>query len=324
MKKIGFTLVALSLLLSGCGTIPVNRDSKQISTANKSQVMYIMAGRIQSEAQANVAAKISARVSKITVDVGDKVTQGQPLIYLDNKDVTDQVKQAQTSVDAAQANLDKALIGAPEQLTQAQAAVDSAKVNYDNANKNLDRSNQLYQAGAISQQQLEAAQSQFATADSTYKTALSNLALLNKGQSQDTIANLQAQVNQAHDALDSSQVQLSNGIILAPVSGTITQRNIQVGEMAVPNTTLLSIVGGTNLYIDAQVPTDYLSQLKEGQKVSIRVDELPDQVFQGRITMISSVVNVSNNEVDVKVTLDNNQSQLKPGMMAEIDISNTK
>ncbi|ODA39470.1 efflux RND transporter periplasmic adaptor subunit [Desulfosporosinus sp. BG] len=324
MRKIGMTLVALCLLLSGCGTTPVNQNSKQVSATDQSQDMYIMAGRIESEAQANVAAKISARVSKLAVDVGDKVTQGQPLIYLDNQDVADQVKQAQAAVDAAQANLDKALIGAPEQLAQAQAKVDSAKVNYDNAKVNLDRNDQLFQAGSIPKQQLEAAQGQFATVDTAYKNALSDLALLNKGQSQNTIDNLQALVNQSQAALGSAQVQLSNGTIVAPVSGTVSQRNIHVGEMAAPNVTLLSIVGGTNLFVNAKVPTDYLSQLKEGQKVSIMIDELPDKSFKGSIAVISPVVDFHSKQVEVKVTLDNNQSLIKPGMMAEIGISNTK
>lgn len=324
MRRIGVTLVALCLLLSGCGTASVNQNVKQIGTTNKSQVMYIMAGRIESEAQANVAAKISARVSKLTVDVGDKVTQGQPLIYLDNQDVADQVKQAKAAVDAAQANLDKALIGAPEQLVQAQAAVNSAKVNYNNANSNLTRNKQLYLDGAISQQQLEAVQSQFANADTAYKTALSNLQLLNNGQSQVSINSLRALVNQSQAALESAQVQQSNGTIEAPVSGTVTECNIHAGEMAVPNATLLTIVGGTNLYIDAKVPTDYLNQLQEGQKVTIMVDELPDSTFQGSIAVISSVVDFHSKEVDVKVTLDNNQSLLKPGMMAEIGITNAK
>lgn len=322
MRRIGITVVAIGLLLSGCGTTPVNQNSKQIDTTNQSQETYIMAGRIESEAQANVAAKISARVSDLAVDVGDKVTQGQPLIYLDNEDVANQVKQAQAAVDAAQANLDKALIGAPEQLVQAQATLDSAKVNYDNANANLDRNNQLYQTGGISKQQLEAAQSQLANAEAAYKNALASLTMLNNGQSQNTIDSLQALVNQSQAALAMAQVSLSNGTILAPVSGTVSQRNIHVGEMAAANATLLSIVGGTNLYVNAKVPADYLSQLKEGQNVSIMIDELPDKRFKGSIAVISPVVDFHSKEVEVKVTvtLDNNQSLIKPGMIAEIGI----
>jgi len=324
MKRVGVTLVALCLLLNGCGTTPVNQTSKQVGTTDQSQAIYVMAGRIESEAQANVAAKISARVSKLAVDVGDKVTQGQPLIYLDNQDVADQVKQAQAAVNAAQANLDKALIGAPEQLTQAQAAVDSAKVNYDNAKVNLDRSSQLFQAGGIPKQQLETAQGQFATADAAYKNVLSNLAMLNKGQSQNTIEGLQALVNQSQAALEMAQVSLSNGTIVAPVSGTVSQRIIHVGEMAASNVTLLTIVGGTNLYVNAKVPTDYLNQLKEGQKVSIMVEELPNVSLKGSIAVISSVIDFHSQEGEVKVTLDDSPPLLKPGMMAEIGINNTK
>lgn len=324
MKRIGTTLVALCLLLTGCGTTPANQTSKQVGTTEQSQEMYVMAGRIESEAQANVAAKISARVSKLAVDVGDKVTQGQPLIYLDNQDVAEQVKQAQAGVNAAQANLDKALVGAPEQLIQAQAAVDSAKVNYDNAQVNLDRSNQLFQAGSISKQQLETAQSQFATADAAYKNVLSNLAMLNNGQTKNTINGLQALVNQSQATLEMAQVSLNNGTIVAPVSGTVSQRNIHVGEMAAANAPLLSIVGGTNLYVNAKVPTDYLNQLKEGQKVSIKVEELPNTSLKGSIAVISSVIDFHSKLIEVKVTLDESTALLKPGMMAEIGINSPK
>lgn len=324
MRKIGMALVALSLLLSGCGTTPATQNSKQVITTNKTQAMYIMAGRVESEAEANVAAKITARVTKLAVDVGDKVTEGQPLIYLDTQDIAQQVKQYKAQLDGAQADLDKALIGAPEQLSQAEVAVDSAKVNYDNANANLDRNNQLYQAGSISKQQLEAAQSQYASANAAYKNALSNLALLNKGQTQDSINKAQAVVSQSQAALELAQVQLSNGTIVAPVSGTVSQRNIHVGDMATANSTLLSIVGGTNLFVNAKVPTDFLSQLKVGQKVSIMIDELPDQSFKGSIAVISPVIDFHSKQVDVKVSLDKGQTPIKPGMMAEIGISNTK
>lgn len=321
MKKLIAAVTVIGLtLLSGCGSdAPASNTVTNQNPAAAETDVYIMAGKVVSDASVNVSSKISARITSLTVDKGAKVTKGQPLVYLDTQDIADQVKQASAAADAAQANLNKALNGArPEQIAQAKALLSSANSTYISAKNNLDRIKQLYQAGGASAQQLEAAQSQYASAEAAYKTAQESLNILNRGETKDTIQMLQSQANQAKAALDLVKEQQKNGVLLSPVTGTVEQKNVNAGELASPGTTLLTLVSEGALYIEAQVPTAFANQIKEGQAVKIKTAEFPDKKFEGKIAVINPVVDTKSKNITVKVEVSNDGQLLKPGMYAEI------
>lgn len=324
MKKVFAALSVIMLLLSGCGSS--DNSTAQTSANNSTSIskngeIYIMAGKVKSNSEVNVSSKISAKVSKILVDLGAKVTKGQPLIYLDTKDIAAQVSQAEAGANAAQANLNKVLDGArPEQISQAKAALESAKTNYNAAKNNLQRTKQLYQQGGLSTQQLETVQTQYASADSAYKSALESLNILTRGETKDTINILQSQASQAKAGVDYAKVQLGNGIITSPIDGTVSKKNINVGELAAPGAQLLSIVGSNTVYIEAQVPTEYEDQIRAGQQVVVKVNELNGKKLNGKVTVVSPVVDATTKNITVKVEVSNEQQLLKPGMIAEIGI----
>ena len=79
--------------------------------------------KLQANDEANIASKISAKVSEISVDLGSNVNQGDTIIKLDTQDLQAQVDQAQAAVNTANANLANATSSTrPEQLAQAQAS----------------------------------------------------------------------------------------------------------------------------------------------------------------------------------------------------------
>lgn len=324
MKRVFAALSAIMLLMSGCGSSDIPSAQKNInkntSTSDNGE-LYIMAGKIKSNSEVNVSSKISAKVSKIMVDLGSKVTKGQPLIYLDTQDIAAQVSQAAAGASAAQANLNKALDGArPEQVAQAKASLESAKTNFITVKNNLQRTKQLYQQGGVSIQQLETAQAQYASADAALKSAQEALNILTRGETKDTIDMLRSQANQAKAALDYAKALYSNSAIVSPIDGTVSKKNINVGELATPGMQLLSIVGSNTVYVEAQVPTEFVDQVKVGQPVVVKVRELSDKKLSGKISVVSPVVDTTTKNVTVKVEIDDDQQILKPGMIAEIGI----
>ncbi|MDK2800833.1 MAG: HlyD family secretion protein [Clostridiales bacterium] len=326
MKKFILVFITLILILSGCTnqkTETVSKSSEIVKETKAEKPIFIMAGKIEANDKANVTSKVPAKVTEIMVDIGSKVSKGDPLIKLDTKDLEASVKQAEAGVNAAKANLARIKSGArPEQKIQAQAALDSASKAYENAKNNYDRMNQLLQAGAISQQQFEAAESQLKAVEAQYKSAKEQMDMLNEGETKEAIDVVQAQVKQAEAALEMAKIQLDNAIIISPVSGVVSAKNINVGEMASPGIPLASIVDTDSLIINAYLPSGLVHKIKAGQEVLVKVSEVSDKIFKGKVAIVNPVIDDKGKTILVKVSLEEKNSALKPGMFAEIGLKN--
>ncbi|WP_407306938.1 HlyD family secretion protein [Desulfosporosinus sp. SB140] len=322
MKRVVLVMLAIVVGLTGCGTAGAGQPSEQASASvQTNKPVYIMAGILDANDKAQITSKIAAKVAAISVDVGSVVKKGDTLITLDTKDIEDQVAQAQAAVDTAQANLVKTQVGSrPEQISQAQAQLDAAKTAYTNAQTNYDRNQQLASAGAISQAQLETAQTQLSAAQAQYNSAQDSLTMLSKGETQETINVLQAQVKQAQAALDLAKTQLANGTIVAPISGTISAKNINIGELASPGVALLSVVNDDSLFVSASLPAGLVGSVKAGQEVLVKVSEIPDKEFVGEVASVDPVIDSRSTSVLAKIQIKNPDPVLKPGMLAEIGL----
>jgi HlyD family secretion protein len=313
MKRVVLIILAMVFVLTGCSAA-VQQDTKAGTNVLTSKPVFVMAGIIDANERAQITTKIPAKVASISVDVGFVVKKGDPIITLDTKDIEAQVAQAQAGVNTAQANLAKMQSGArPEQLAQAQALLDSAKTGYTYAQKYYDPNKQPPSIGAISEAQLAAAQAQ-------YTSAQDQLDMLTKGETKETINVLQAQVKQAQAALDLAKTQLTNGTIVSPVSGTVSAKNINAGELASPGYTLLSVVNVDSLYINASLPAGLIGSVKVGQEVFVKVSEISDKEFPGEISVVDPVIDSRSKTVLVKIKMNNPDPVLKPGMLAEIGL----
>jgi RND family efflux transporter MFP subunit len=144
--------------------------------------------------------------------------------------------------------------------------------------------------------------------------------MLKKGATETSIDVYKAQVEQADAALKTAQTALTNGTITSPISGVVNAKNINVGEMASPGVTLASISNADALYVNAYAPLDIVGKLKEGQDVVVKVAEVEDTEFEGKITVINTKINSQSRNVLVKVALTDPKSELKPGMLAEVGL----
>ncbi|AET66493.1 RND family efflux transporter, MFP subunit [Desulfosporosinus orientis DSM 765] len=319
MKRVAGLLLVMSVLLTGCNSSAPKAEGDATVQVNKP--VYVMAGIIDANEKAQITTKLAGKVADISVDVGSTVQKGDLLITLDTKEVEAQVAQAEAGVQTAQANLAKVEAGArPEQIAQAQSTLDSAQISYTNAKNNFDRNQQLLAAGAIAQAQFETAQTQLAAAEAQYNAAQDQLKILTQGETQESLNVLRAQVAQSQAALDLAKTQLANGTITAPVSGIVSAKNINIGELASPGTALLTVVNLDTLYVKASLPEDLIKDVKVGQEVVVKVAELADQEFKGKVSVVDPVIDSRSKSVLAKIEIDNSKAILKPGMLAEIGI----
>jgi len=322
MKKIAPIFLIILLFLSGCNMDRATKGVKQTAAeAAPKKPIYLMAGTVEANQKTDVTSKVTAKVAEVVVEIGTEVDKGQALIKLDTKDLQAQLDQAKAGVAIAEANLEKALKGArPELKLEAEALVDSANKSYDNAKNNYNRINKLFLKGFSSKQQLEIAEGQMASAKGQLKSAKEKLNLLRNGERKETISLMKAQVKQAKAVLKMAQNQLDDCIITAPISGVITTKEANVGELVSPGRTLVSIMNTDDFVVKAYLPVTFKDKIKSGQQVEVRISELANKLLTGKVMAIDPAIDQNSKKILVKVRLNGEDTTLKPGMFAEIGL----
>lgn len=297
--------------VSASGTVNIKEKS----------IVYFMSGKVQADESVVITSKINARVLSLSVDVGSIVNKGDNVITFDSKDLEALVGQAQAGVNLAQVNLNKIKSGTrPEQIEQSKASLESAKANYENTKTINARNKDVFDAGGIPKSQLDQSETNLTAAESGYKSAQAAFDMLSKGETAESIAISEAQVKSAKASLNTAQVQLQNGALSSPISGVVTAKNINIGELATVGAPLISIVNLDTIIINAYMPATFINRVSVNQEVVIKVSEIPDKKFDGQISVIDSAVDSKNKNILVKVTLNEKDPLLKPGMFAEIGI----
>jgi HlyD family secretion protein len=243
--------------------------------------------------------------------------------FLTAKDVLDQANAA--DVDA-------------ELRDAAQSRYDDAKQELDNAQKDYD---DLLKTGQG--EDLLKARGRVRAAESRYYDALERLARLHTGEDSDAVkiaaagvdqakavvAQAQKAAAQAQAQIDSIDTQITKLTVYAPVDGTVIERNIEPGEMALAGSTALVIGELNRLTITVYVPEDRYGDIRLGQKVGFTVDSFPGKTFTGSVSRIANQAEFTPRNVQtaegrsttvfaVEITVDHPTADLKPGMPADV------
>ncbi|MFM9264840.1 efflux RND transporter periplasmic adaptor subunit [Tychonema sp. BBK16] len=171
-------------------------------------------------------------------------------------------------------------------------------------------------------------------------------ALLTKALSRREVLEAEAQLKRTKSALElaQSRIRLSSSAyqarlqqlgtvaneqglvtIVAPISGTVADREITPGESVnSAEKPLMSILNDSSVFATANIYEKDLNQIKNGQQVRVKITSLPNRIFNGKISLIGSAVIGETRTVPVKALLDNSEGTLKPGMFAELEILTAK
>jgi membrane fusion protein (multidrug efflux system) len=118
-----------------------------------------------------------------------------------------------------------------------------------------------------------------------------------------------------------AKARLAQSSILAPFNGVVGLRSVGVGDYVPVGKQLITLTSIDPIKIDFRVPEIYLSRLKVGQPVQMRVDAVPDRKFQGQIYAIDPVVDVNGRAIRLRASIPNADLALKPGLFARLAIT---
>lgn len=224
---------------------------KTVVIKSVTQARYETAtGTVKPVHEAAVAPKLLAKVIEMNVIAGQKVTQDQILVRLDDADLQARLKQ----VEAALAN---------------------AQVQLDKATTDFGRAKQLKEKKAISQADYDAASSALKSAE--------------------------ASLEQATQAVRESEVMLDHATIRSPMSGTVIDKRVEVGDTVSPGQILLTLFDPTHMQMVASVRESLALTLKTGQTLPTRLDAL-DLDCEATISELVPEADIASRSFTVKVT----------------------
>jgi membrane fusion protein (multidrug efflux system) len=131
---------------------------------------------------------------------------------------------------------------------------------------------------------------------------------------------LAAQLKKAYASVAQLNAALAKKSILAPFSGTIGIRQVDVGDYLASGTMIATLQNLSSLYVDFYVPEQALPKLAVGQIAQITVAAYPAQTFEAKISAINPKVDDATRNILVRATLPNPGGELLPGMFASLQV----
>ncbi|WP_338824213.1 Macrolide export protein MacA [Moorella humiferrea] len=312
-KRVPALMLAALLALgaAACGTESGQRLTVKTAAAatGKLAATIEISGALAPAQTANVVSKLAGQVLAVKAGVGDRVKAGQVLVEIDTKELQAQLEQAEAAVRSVEDQAEQARIG----MEAAQVAVANAGVALDAARKYYDRIKSLADAGAASQSQLDDARTRLDQAQNGYEAARKQYEVARKQYETASGSGLA----QARAAVNAVKVNMSNACIVSPITGVVTNRNINPGEMAAPTSSLplLIIADISTLKLQGTVDQEAVPLLAVGQKVTVAVDALAGREFTGTVTQVGPVAAATGQRFPVEITIPN-PGELKAGMTA--------
>lgn len=257
---------------------------------------HVTDGRIALNADRTtpVFSPFSGRVLRVLANVGDRVRQGQPLFEMDASE----------------------LVQGQNDLYTAMNAVDTARAQVRLAEVNERRKRELYDAKAGSLQDVQQSQADLVAAKNALRSAETTLA---------TAKNKLQVMGKTDVEIDAILTQGKRGpatTVVAPIAGTITDRQLGAGQfLSSGATTPVFTIGDlTTVWLIANVRETEAPAIRIGQAVEVRVLALPDRVFQARVTSVGPHVDPNTRRVPVRAEVGNPDGALRPEMFATFSI----
>ena len=289
----------------------------------------------------SLAPKVAGYVTAVEVQDNQTVHAGDVLFRIDDRDYRARLAQAEANVEAAQARLANVDAEIPLQdalIRQAEAQKRSSVAEMNLATKASDRRRELIRTNAVSQAQVDESNAALSKAEAAVSAAAATV----EAQKQ-RIAVLASQreaavaaVAQAQAARDLAQIDLDNTVVQAPVDGVIGNRQVRVGRLVAPGTSLLVPI--RDVWVVANFKETQIEHIRPGQRVRIIVDGYSNQPLQGVVDSFApgsgsafSMLPTDNatgnfvrvvQRVPVKIRFASNPlpGRLVPGLSARVDV----
>jgi RND family efflux transporter MFP subunit len=319
IRGVWLLIVLLGAVVSACTSdysasarqTPEVVPAKQVRTALVKQQFVErtveVLGSLAAYDQATLSTKVSGRISRLTVDFGSVVEEGQVLAQIEPRDYQLQVQQSEAALAQARVRLGLSPQGTTDQVDPEQTAtVRQAQALLEDARQKRERLATLVAKGLV-------AKADFDSADAAYKVALSRLQ-----DAKDEIHNRQALLMQRRAELEIAKQRLADTVIRAPFDGSIQARQASVGEYLAASAPVVTLVRMDPLRLRAEVPERAVPHIQAGQNIRVTIEGDPT-IYTGVVTRMGPTINEQTRVLVVEADV-HNPGSLRPGAFARVAI----
>ena len=291
-RSVVLSIVLMLAVLAACGT-PVEHQPELVSTREPVTVQVEAAamterqesvrvlGTVRARQTVVVSSRLMASILAVYARIGDRVSKGQILIELDDRELSSAV----TASEAARAEADSAIAGAEQAIAAARAQLELANVTHK-------RFDDLLKKESLSQQEYD---------ESTARVRLAKSGLYAATSQREQA---QRKREQAEATIAMARTRLSYASIASPVSGIVVERLADPGSLANPGAPLLKIEPAGGYRLEVSVPETHLGTVKPGQTLSVRLDALGEEGrLEARVAEIVPVIDAASRTFTVKLSL---------------------
>lgn len=279
LLKLGLTALAAAGA-AAWSAVPVTVQVHRVARATI-VVEALGVGTLEARVAASVGSKIAGRLAALEVDQGDRVEARQVVARLEDEDVLGQVEVARADEAAAAAGVDRARA----ELLRADAVAAAGRRERQRVLDLLDRQ-------VASRSDADAAED------------AARIAEAGQAAARGALAEAERRLTAAQRALGYQEARLAETVIRAPFDGAVTRRLREPGDVVVPGSTVLTLIGTASLWLRAWVDETELGGLALGQPARVVFRAAPDAPLTGRLARIGLEVDRETRELLVDVALD--------------------
>jgi HlyD family secretion protein len=320
-----------ALVAAACGSAPPDNSLR-------------VSGHVEAT-EVHVASEVGGRVIELRLEEGDRVNRGDIVAKLDTRDTELQIQRGRADRATAVAQLRLLEAGSRvEDIRQAEAQVDAAEADVTAieadlkaAQLDLDRFEALLKANAGSQKQRDDAKARVDVARERQRGAAERVRAaqevvmrLKRGSRPEEIDAARTRVAAADAQIAVLDKALADAQIVAPVSGVVTQKLVDAGEIVMRGTPIVVVTDLDNAWANLFVPEPMVPRVKLGQAAKV-VTDAGGEGLPGKVTFVSPKAEFTPRNVQtaeersklvyrIKVTVDNRAGVLKPGMPVDAEL----
>jgi len=291
----------------------------------------IKASGIIEAIEVEVSNKVAGQIKNLYYEEGQFVNKNDLLAEIDCEDYELQMMQAQSNLQALQAQYALILKGArSEDINETLANKTQAEANYNNAKINYERLKRLLERNIISKKIVDDAETKLQIAEAQLKQANEAVKKIKKISREEEIAMAKAKLENSKWILESAKKKIKDCKIFSPINGIVLKRIYEEGEYVIPSSILYILSDLKKIRIVIYLREEEIFKIKYGEEALIKIDGYKDKVFKGRVAFISQEAEFTPKNIQtkdervklvfaVKILVDNPQMILKPGLPADVE-----
>ncbi len=313
--------LAAALMLAGCSRSETAQARGRDDAAKPIKIEPVkeesvrrsveVVGTLAAVDEATISSEADGVVSRLYVDLGDRVKAGQIMVELDRE-------KPQYTFDQQKAALESALAkygaSAPNQLPPIEKTPDVQKAYAEliQAKQAFERAEELHKRQLVPRQTLDDADAMLRAKQAGYDSALQNA------------KNLRADIAASEASMKFADRQLRDTQIRAPFDGYVQKRLVNLGQLVKAPTPVMNIVRIDPLKVTAEIPERMAPWIHVGEPVTLFVDAYPGKAIAGKLSRISPAVNSQTRAFPFEALVPNGDGLLKPGTFARVHVESGK